>query len=81
MAGFSAAAAALEKPGVLGVLCVDKQGLCLHSEGSVPAGERGVAVARFVETFRVPPRHGCPSTRSGTHPDHPHLSAAIPLPS
>ena len=34
-------------------------------EGSVPAGERGVAVARFVETFRLPPRHGCPLVAVG----------------
>ena len=44
----AAASAALEKPGVLGVLCVDKQGLSLHSEGSVAAGSAG-AVAEIAK--------------------------------
>ena len=36
------AAEALRKEGVVGVLCVDSKGLCLHSEGKVPEGCHGV---------------------------------------
>ena len=39
-------AIAMRKEGVLGVLCVDSQGLCLHSEGEVPDGCSG-AVAEM----------------------------------
>ncbi len=38
-------AAALEKPGVLGVMCVDGQGLCLHTEGSVSASASAGSIA------------------------------------
>ena len=34
-------AVAMRKDGVVGVLCVDGQGLCLHSEGQVPEGCNG----------------------------------------
>ena len=34
-------ATAMLKEGVVGVLCVDGQGLCLHSEGAVPDGCSG----------------------------------------
>eukprot|EP00966_Prymnesium_polylepis_P141296 3263283-Prymnesium_polylepis.1 len=37
----SAAADAMGKPGVTGVLCVDSQGLCLHSQGAVPDASSG----------------------------------------
>ena len=43
----SACAAAMAKPGVMGVLCVDSQGLCLHSQGAVPDSSSG-AVAELV---------------------------------
>ena len=37
---------AMSKPGVTGVLCVDSQGLCLHSQGAVPDASSG-AVAEL----------------------------------
>ena len=42
MAALEAAVAdAMSKPGVTGVLCVDSQGLCLHSQGAVPDASSG----------------------------------------
>ena len=41
----SVCAAAMEKDGVLGVLCVDGQGLCLHSVGTVPDATAGAVAA------------------------------------
>mmetsp|Transcript_2006 Transcript_2006/g.3191 ORF Transcript_2006/g.3191 Transcript_2006/m.3191 type:complete len:88 (-) Transcript_2006:198-461(-) len=41
MALAEACATAMAKPGVLGVLCVDSQGLTLHSQGSVPESSSG----------------------------------------
>jgi predicted regulator of Ras-like GTPase activity (Roadblock/LC7/MglB family) len=38
---FEEVSKALEKPGVLGVMCVDKQGLCLHAEGSATTASAG----------------------------------------
>ena len=35
----------MEKEGVLGVLCVDTQGLCLHSAGQVPDATAGAVAA------------------------------------
>lgn len=32
----AAASSAMSKPGVLGVACVDAQGLCVHEAGTVP---------------------------------------------
>ena len=44
MALASACADAMSKPGVTGVLCVDSQGLCLHSQGAVPDASSGSIV-------------------------------------
>ena len=41
----SVCAAAMEKEDVLGVLCVDAQGLCLHSAGQVPDATAGAVAA------------------------------------
>ena len=41
MALAAACADAMAKPGVTGVLCVDSQGLCLHSQGAVPDASSG----------------------------------------
>ena len=35
----------MQKEGVLGVLCVDSQGLCLASAGAVPEAQAGVVAA------------------------------------
>ena len=32
---------AMKNPAVTGVVCVDKQGLCMHSSGAVPEGTSG----------------------------------------
>ena len=37
--------AAMEKDGVLGVMCVDGKGLYLHSAGAVPEAKSGVVAA------------------------------------
>ena len=36
-------AEALASPGVVAVVCVDAQGLCLHSEGSVPGAASSIS--------------------------------------
>lgn len=36
---------AMQKEGVVGVMCVDTQGLCLHSVGAVPEGKAGAIAA------------------------------------
>jgi hypothetical protein len=36
---------AMQKDGVVGVMCVDTQGLCLHSAGAVPEGKAGMVAA------------------------------------
>ena len=41
----SVCAAAMDKEGVLGVMCVDGQGLCLHSVGKVPEATAGAVAA------------------------------------
>ncbi|KAL1520901.1 hypothetical protein AB1Y20_022462 [Prymnesium parvum] len=41
MALAAACAEAMSRPGVTGVLCVDTQGLCLHSQGAVPDASSG----------------------------------------
>ena len=41
MALATVCAEAMSKPGVTGVLCVDSQGLCLHSQGAVPDASSG----------------------------------------
>ena len=41
----SVCASAMEKEGVLGVLCVDGQGLSLHSVGVVPEATAGAVAA------------------------------------
>lgn len=38
---FAGLSGTLEKPGVLGVMAVDKQGLCLHAEGSATGASAG----------------------------------------
>jgi hypothetical protein len=35
----------MDKEGVVGVTCVDSQGLCLHSAGTVPAASAGAIAA------------------------------------
>ena len=44
----AACADAMGKPGVTGVLCVDSQGLCLHSQGAVPDASSG-SVAQLAQ--------------------------------
>ena len=44
--------AALEKEGVVGVVAVDRQGLCLHSSGTVADGSAG-AIAELAQQSRV----------------------------
>ena len=48
----AACASAMEKEGVLGVMCVDGQGLCLHSAGAVPESSAG-AVAELAARGRA----------------------------
>ena len=48
----AACAAAMEKEGVIGVICVDAAGLCLHSAGAVPEASAG-AVAELVAQGRA----------------------------
>ena len=48
----SVCAAAMEKEGVLGVLCVDEEGLRLHSAGEVPEATAG-AVAEMARDGRA----------------------------
>lgn len=41
----AACADAMGKPGVTGILCVDSQGLCVHSQGAVPDASSGSVAA------------------------------------
>ena len=40
----------MQTEGVLGVMCVDAQGLCLHSEGSVPEASAGAVAAMAAQS-------------------------------
>ena len=46
----AACATAMQKEGVVGVMCVDAQGLCLHSAGKVPDGSAGAVAAMATQS-------------------------------
>jgi hypothetical protein len=46
----TACAAAMQSEGVAGVMCVDSQGLCLHSEGKVPEASAGAIAAMTTQS-------------------------------
>lgn len=52
MALAAACAEAMSREGVTGVLCVDSEGLCLHSQGAVPDASSG-SVAELVQHASV----------------------------
>uniref|UniRef100_A0A7S2I5N1 Late endosomal/lysosomal adaptor and MAPK and MTOR activator 5 n=1 Tax=Haptolina brevifila TaxID=156173 RepID=A0A7S2I5N1_9EUKA len=49
----STCAAALQKEGVIGAMCVDANGLALHSEGTVPEGCSGAVAELASQSFAL----------------------------